>query len=214
MPPVARETALQGFGMPNAVKGAMVLLGASLVAACGARTSLPSSDDSPLVADAGVVDAAQDAIADAAHDGSREAEPFDAGPPPEICTPPEGGVALTTCQRSLVVTSLLRSNPRCFVDAVVAVGQQGLLIYPCNADGPATITFGTRGFTGAYIGGVVDVCTGTTFPWSDGCQWTSAQRIVGPLASGALAFTYAEAPAQGQSACLRPCSAQGTLQLQ
>jgi len=35
----------------------------------------------------------------------------------------------------------------------------------------------------------------------DGCQWTSAQRVTGTLAWGALAFAYAEAPKAGRSPC-------------
>jgi hypothetical protein len=188
--------------------------------ACGSRTGLEAledvaQDEAPPDARPpfdGGRDARADAIADATLDTSR---PFDGGVPPvSICTPPDAGIVGAMCSRTVLVTTLNRSNPVCFVDAVVGVGQTGTLSYPCVGDGPATISFGTRSFTGADIGNVVDVCTGTEFPWSDGCMWTSAQRVTGALDSGTLTFTYGEAPKAGQTGCTWSCSAEGTLTLQ
>jgi hypothetical protein len=122
------------------------------------------------------------------------------------------------CTREVVVTSL-ESPPSCFTDTVVARGQHGTVRYPCQGDGEATLTMGSRVFRGVAVGGRLDVCTGTEFPWSDGCTWTSAQRLSGSLApsSEGLTFTYGEAPkvaAESRHACAPSCAAHGTVRFE
>lgn len=116
------------------------------------------------------------------------------------------------CQRSVVVTSL-DVPPGCFTDTLVKPGQTGTLSFPCNGDGEARLTFGKKSFKGAALGGKVEMCAGTEYPFSDGCKWTSAQRVRGSVTSGVLAFDYGEAPkvGQGQKLCARACSAHGTV---
>jgi hypothetical protein len=54
------------------------------------------------------------------------------------------------------------------------------------------------------------MCAGTEYPFSDGCRWTSAQRVRGRLGMGDLAFEYGEAPKAGtHKSCARACSASG-----
>jgi hypothetical protein len=115
------------------------------------------------------------------------------------------------CSETVRVTSLTRSSPSCFTDNVVNVGQVGTLSFPCAGDGEATLRFGALAFEGAEIDGRASVCTGTQFPWSDGCTWTSAQRVSGDVRSGALRFDYGEAPKAGERGCMSACSATGTL---
>lgn len=116
------------------------------------------------------------------------------------------------CTRTVVVTSL-DVPPGCFTDTLVKPGQTGTLSFPCDGDGEAHITFGKKSFAGASRGGQVEMCAGTEYPFSDGCRWTSAQRVRGSVASGSLAFDYGEAPKVGQEKkfCARACSAHGTV---
>ena len=114
------------------------------------------------------------------------------------------------CSRSVLVTSLTRSSPSCFTDNVVAAGQKGTLTFPCEGDGPAVLQVGSSSFEGVESDGHVDVCTGTRFPWADGCTWTSAQRVSGDVKTGEFVFTYGEAPMAGRS-CAPACSATGTV---
>jgi hypothetical protein len=133
---------------------------------------------------------------------------------PSICAPPKGGKGHgPKCQRAVVITGI-STRPSCFVDTVAKSGDTGILTFPCDGDGEATLTFGTRSFAGADVGGKVNVCTGTEYPWSDGCTWTSAQRVTGSIASGTLSFTYGEAPRPGQNNCARACEAHGTVRVQ
>ena len=100
----------------------------------------------------------------------------------------------------------------CFVDTVMKIGQTGTLTFPCEGDGEARLAFGTKSFAGASIGGRFDMCTGTEYPFVDGCRWTSAQRVTGRLGAQDLAFKYGEAPKVGtQKQCAAACSASGTV---
>ena len=133
---------------------------------------------------------------------------------PTVCTPPKAGVAHgPKCRRTVTITSL-STRPGCFVDTVGKEGQKGTITYPCDGDGPATLTFGKHSFSGAAAAGKIDVCTGTEYPFSDGCKWTSAQRVSGSIAQGTLSFTYGEAPKPGQGSCATACEAQGTVQIE
>ena len=133
---------------------------------------------------------------------------------PSVCTPPKTGASRgPRCQRNVVVTSLTK-RPSCFVDTVVQNGQEGTLAFPCDGDGEATLTFGNKSFKGADVGGKIDVCTGTEYPFSDGCTWTSAQHVSGSIASGKLQFTYGEAPKPGQSQCAMACESTATVRIE
>ncbi len=133
-----------------------------------------------------------------------------------VCSPPKGLAANTgpTCTRSVVLSSI-STRTSCFVDTVAHAGDKGTLTYPCDGDGEATLTFGNRSFSGASLGGGnVNVCTGTEYPWSDGCSWTSAQRVTGSVASGTLRFTYGEAPKAGEHNCAGACTASATVRIE
>ena len=55
--------------------------------------------------------------------------------------------------------------------------------------------------------GRVELSNRTTFPWTDGCQWATEQRIHGELGTGTLSYSYVEGPLEGQMDCARPCTA-------
>ena len=133
---------------------------------------------------------------------------------PAVCTPPHASASSgPTCSRAVIVSSITRSSPGCFTDDAISVGEVGTLSYPCSGDGPAKVTFGAASFEGADEGGKLTACTGTQFDWSDGCTWTSAQTVTGSIASGALRFTYGEAPKTRASTCASACTAAGSLRI-
>lgn len=182
---------------------------------CGARSDLVASDveaDSPHGSspDASLPDASSpDALLDSPPDAPLDAEPS------SICVVPDAGSAgpdAGICELTLIAIEVVKSSPECFIDEVVS-SLTGHLVFPCGG-GAATVTFGDRVFEGSVVGGILDVCTGTEFPWDDGCQWQSAQRITGQLEDGIVDFTYAEQPKAGQSGCVPRCSAKGTLAVQ
>jgi hypothetical protein len=180
-----------------------LLLPACLLA-CGARTALFGSDGDETngapdasIDGARARDARVDATLDAAVDVGVNLDP--------ICTVPDGGATGPSCTRALRVLSVSPSGAGCFVDVVVADGDRGTLRFDCNG-GAAEATFGTHVFAGSFDRGRIDICTGTSFDYSDGCRWNSAQRIQGPLATE-LRFDYVESPAPGQSGCASRCSA-------
>jgi hypothetical protein len=184
---------------------------AAMVLACGARTGLTLEDGAPALGslpDGGTRDASTNPPRDA---GARVDARVDAAVPTPnpICVVPDDPQPGITCRASILfVGPLVKSSDSCFVDAVVVPGDRGEIVYDCNG-GLAEAIIGSAIFRGSFDGVRVDACAGTSFPWSDGCDWNSAQRIEGTLASGELHFTYAEAPAPGQAGCLSPCSAAG-----
>ncbi len=100
--------------------------------------------------------------------------------------------------------------PSCFVDSVQP-GSSGTISYPCPIQGgPVSAKFGPITFNGTVTSGKATLSASTQFPWGDGCTWQSSQTISGVLASGKLAYTYAEKPIKGMS-CLPPCSAVGSI---
>jgi len=135
---------------------------------------------------------------------------------PAVCAPPHATASSSrTCSRTVVVRSLTRSSSSCFTDDAVSVGDRGTLTFPCSGDGEAKLAFDRSSFEGAETGGELDVCTGTQFPWADGCTWTSAQSVTGSIASGTLRFTYGEAPKSGHAgACASACSATGSVEVE
>lgn len=142
-------------------------------------------------------------------DGASGSDDITAGP--TACKrPPVAANSGPTCRRNVVFKGLQKS-PSCYVDTVAQEGQAGVLTYPCNGDGAATLRFGSKSFHGAVIGGKVDVCTGTEYLFSDQCKWTSAQRVSGSVANGEMQFTYGEAPKPGQHNCAAKCGATATI---
>ena len=134
---------------------------------------------------------------------------------PAVCAPPHARTSSgPMCSRTVVVESITRSSPSCFTDDAITVGERGTLTYPCSSDGPATLTFDSASFAGAESDGKLSVCTGTQFPWSDGCTWTSAQTVTGSIARGTLRFTYGEAPKAPASTCASACTATGSLRVE
>ncbi len=134
---------------------------------------------------------------------------------PAVCAAPKSPAThVAMCTRSVVVTSL-SVEPGCFTDTVVSKGQRGTLTFACDGDGPATAVFGPHSFTGVVHEGSLDTCTGTEYPWSDGCRWTSAQHLSGSVSSGSLSFVYGEAPKAGpHPPCLPACWARGTVDVE
>lgn len=141
-----------------------------------------------------------------------DVQTVDALRPPAVCMPPDAAVTPgRMCQRRLRVRSLSLSSANCWVDAAVSAGAFGTLVWACDG-GPASLAFERTTFRGvAQADGALELCTGTTFHWSDGCDWTSAQFIVGRVSDSTLSFTYAEAPAPGQRGCASPCTAVAVL---
>jgi hypothetical protein len=132
-----------------------------------------------------------------------------------VCThPPAPTASGPLCTRRVVVASISRSSPSCFTDTVIEDGQQGTVTLPCEGDGPVTLRFGAAVFTGSQIGGSLEACDGTEFDWSDGCSWTSAQRVRGKVGSGELTFSYGEAPKAGQQHCAWACTATASVRVE
>jgi hypothetical protein len=181
-----------------------------LLAACGSRTELVAPEPS----DASIADV----IAHDAHDAGHDVAVVDVIIPDvgtsALCSGADSGPPVTTCNLSIKVGPI-KKNVTCFVDTVVHEGDIGVLELPCGGD-PSTFAlahFPTGDFAGGFQGNIVDVCTGTTFPWSDGCTWASAQRINGDISTGKLTFTYAEQPIVGHP-CEPSCPASADVTIQ
>ncbi len=177
-----------------------------LLAACGSRTALVVPEEAE---DASVVDGSvrrRDASIDREIAPDVLDEPIfnpecvaDAGPPgPNACT---GTLHVGTMQLSML---------SCFVDTIVKEGDTAKLEWDCNPSGNAEVTANGKTFHGTYDGTILDVCSGTMFPWDDGCTWESAQHFRGDPKSGVLMFTYSEMPIKG-TGCLPPCTAFATV---
>jgi len=178
------------------------------LAACGARTELYAPEEE----DASVLDAAHDAPHDARdEDAIVDAGIEDAPLPSPLCATFDGAAPTKICTDDVHVGFIDVSMSTCFVDLVIQFGQDGFVNFACDGQSQwANAKFPDGGFVGTIEGSTVDLCTGTVFPWSDGCTWASAQRITGDLDSGTLQFTYEETPIEG-GPCETPCSAQGTI---
>ncbi len=187
-----------------------------LMSGCGARTELgaPITADASIITDANSVDAH---VADTGHDVTPIADTGADVVPSPLCAVVDGGVPQSVCTANVHVVNVAPSSVTCYVDTVIHTGDNGTVSYACNGSSSnwAVADFGAGvEFTGSvHDGTVLDLCTGTTFPFSDGCTWASAQRITGDVASGTLSFTYEEQPIAG-TGCLSPCSASGTILVQ
>lgn len=174
----------------------------AVLTSCG-RTE-PLVETTALVFDAGRADGGR---ADA---GVTDAGVLDAGVPTSCANAP-GPQTAQLCSQKLRFVSVERSMPSCFVDVRMNVGDEGVLEWDCGTTmGRAEVRFPRARFTGGVTGDLLEVCFGSEFDWSDGCRWTSAQALRGPLTAGAtLRLTYSEAPLRGQLGCVVPCSASG-----
>ncbi|MBS2016332.1 MAG: hypothetical protein JST00_25840 [Deltaproteobacteria bacterium] len=142
-------------------------------------------------------------------DGASGSDDITAGPT-ACAKPPVAANSGPTCRRNVVFKALQKS-PGCYVDTVAQENQTGVLTFPCNGDGAASLRFGNKTFHGAVVNGKVDVCTGTEYLFVDHCKWTSAQRVTGSVGNGELHFTYGEAPKAGQQNCAMKCGATATI---
>lgn len=132
---------------------------------------------------------------------------------PSVCNAARVGPSQGPICHRTVTFGAIRKADSCFVDTVAQTGEQGDLAYPCSGDGEATLSFGSKTFAGAVVGGKLDVCTGTEYPFSDGCTWSSAQHVSGAVTSGALTFQYGEAPKGGAQGCAMACGATAPVRL-
>ncbi|MBX3231474.1 MAG: hypothetical protein KIT84_24415 [Labilithrix sp.] len=183
-----------------------------LLAACGARTALGEGadvddDGSFVFVDAGVTrDAAR--LDASRSDASRSDVVLP--PPPATCSGP-----LFSCGMRLRVEEVTLSAGSCFVDTDVDEGNEGRLEFECFG-GLATARFGKTVFSGTFDGRDLDLCAGSTYRWADGCDWTSAQRLRGQLATvtnTTLQFDYVESPVPGERGCASPCTARATVRV-
>jgi hypothetical protein len=126
----------------------------------------------------------------------------------ECAARPRAGMLGCRNVASVRVGGLRMSSPTCVVDTLVHPGDVGQVL-ECEGGG-AMITFDTAAFVGAKDVAGLDVCTGTTFPFKNGCTWQSVQRIRGD-ASTSLTFEYGEAVASGSGCGAAPCSATARL---
>jgi hypothetical protein len=117
-----------------------------------------------------------------------------------------------TCQATLTVVEINYPS-YCWVD-VPPVGSSDTVSFPCLGS-DVRIVFEDIEFTGAVTGCWIEMHARTTFPWSDGCDWETAQSIVGDLVSGSLLdYEYREAPIPGETGCASPCAATGAIRVQ
>jgi hypothetical protein len=177
-----------------------------LIAACSRTALIGDPDEIAPELDAGADVTGVDARVD-----EPDAEPTDASKPAPRCAVADAGSPPypDACGQPLRVVSLTPSSPSCFLDLAITPSSAGAITVFCKG-GYASADFGKGQFQGNFEMGVVDVCIGTTYVFSDGCTWASAQRITGVLASGTLTFDYSEAPTQGTN-CASPCTATGVL---
>jgi hypothetical protein len=128
--------------------------------------------------------------------------PVDRAPTePEECIVPRS----SGCTRvgRVRVGSIALSSPTCTVDLVVKEGDTGTMM-KCS-DG-AYVEFGDKRFGGTFDGIIVDACTRTEFPFSDGCTWETRQRIVG-RADTTMRFSYREHAVAGIGCSPAACTA-------
>jgi len=168
----------------------------TLAMSCG-KTE-PPRETVVLSSDAGVPDAGRPLDAGAS-DAGRDAGLFDAGVLTS-CTNSPGPQTAQRCAQRLRFTSLSRSMPSCFIDVRMNVGEEGVLEWDCGTPmGRAEVRFPRARFTGVVNGDLLEVCFGSEFDWTDGCNWTSAQALRGALGAGVtLRLTYSAAPLPGQ----------------
>ena len=123
-------------------------------------------------------------------------------------TTPAGKPKSDRCTAKLTAGHI-RAKASCFLDEQISHGA-GRLLYPCSGNGPADATFGEHVYTGSMMGGVMTLTMSSELDYTDGCHWTSQQRITGNPAERELGWSYRES-ATGPNACLEPCTATADL---
>ena len=124
--------------------------------------------------------------------------------------PPTGAEPI--CTKRLVVART-EGAAGCFIDERVT-RVPGALRYPCTGNGWAKASFGNALFLGRIESGQVDLVLNTEFDFSDGCVWTTDQRLRGAISDDALAYTYSERPRPGQRGCSSSCRAHARARLE
>ena len=120
--------------------------------------------------------------------------------------------AKVRCPTRAKASTVITSAADCWVDEKIS-GKRGVLKYTCGKDGPASISFGGKVFSGRARKGWMDIHLRTTFNWQDGCKWETIQRIQGKLSGGTLSYSYTERPLKGQRGCFNPCSASASIKV-
>jgi len=117
-----------------------------------------------------------------------------------------------TCEATLTVVDIDYPSS-CWVD-VPPAGASDTVSFPCLGS-EVRIVFEHIEFTGEVTGCWIEMHARTTFPWSDGCDWETAQSIVGDFLPGSLLdYEYREAPMPGQTGCDPSCEAAGVIRVQ
>jgi hypothetical protein len=185
-----------------------------VASACG-RTEVYRPREPQQMTDAGAPDAGRPDAGPARDAGTPDAGAVDAGmPSPSHCDSADAGAPQPgACEAQVTVGLILPDSPSCFVDIIPTPSEVATLRWDCTGDtGNAEIIFAKGTFGGSFNSPNVSVCSGTTFEYTDGCMWESAQRIEGSVTRGStLTFNYAEAPLPGQMGCESACTASGTL---
>jgi len=117
-----------------------------------------------------------------------------------------------TCEATLTVVEIDYPSS-CWVD-VPPVGASDTVSFPCLGS-DVRILFEDIVFTGTVTACWIEMHARTTFPWSDGCEWETAQSIVGELLPGSLLhYEYRESPITGETGCAPSCAATGAIRVQ
>ena len=116
------------------------------------------------------------------------------------------------CAVTLSVGTIVPTPSSCWIDQKVS-NVTTTLSWDCKT-GAAEADFDVP-FEGTVDpNGNVSIQATTTFPWSDGCTWESAQVIAGQLSSKALTYSYSEHPIQGTSCAPDYCKSTATVSVQ
>jgi len=124
---------------------------------------------------------------------------------------PHQPIEATACTviAHVAVSEVSLSSPSCYVDTLIRENASGVLL---RCPSGAAIEFNNATFLGTLgSNGDVDVCTGTKFPFTDGCTWQSTQRIRGP--SSHMVFQYKETPIEGRGCAESSCTMRAIVQV-
>lgn len=117
------------------------------------------------------------------------------------------------CTARLVVHSV-SVRRGCTIDERVTQAP-GQLTMPCRGAGPVRATFGASVFAGEVnASGEIDLAIETGFDFTDGCHWTTKQRIRGRVGESAWSYEYREEADPGQSRCAAGCVASAEVRVE
>jgi|GEM_PF-2834074 hypothetical protein len=128
-----------------------------------------------------------DAFLDATADSSADAGEL----PAQTC--PINAPAGAICSHSISLKTLERTAG-CTIFPNVRVGEVGKVAFPCSGDGNAAVVFGEVVFTGQVIQCMLSTEYAGPFDWSDGCDWSTSEKITGSLTDQSLTYDYEEHP--------------------